>query len=101
MGDDPKVRVAIAGAVWLDALKSTWIADNEHLFEQRRFGSFGRGGSQYVAILHPRLALLMADALEAESRTLRGADTHQRRTSLERSVIRIRAECTLLGYTDG
>ena len=101
MSKEPRIRVQIAGAAWLDALKSSFIADNEHWFEQRVHG--GRG-SAYVAYLDPQTALMVAHALEGQVKMIfsdgNPSDANNRRVSMGRTVLRIRADAAVEGFRD-
>lgn len=85
-----KIRVQIPGYAWLDALKESFVADNEGWFEQRRQGE---RGASYVAFLDPEVALMLAHRLEGRAPLVKN---HQRSWALRRIALRIEADVAVL-----
>ena len=90
-----QVRVQIPAYAWLDALKSSFIADNESWWERREQG---RGSVAYVAVLEVEQARMVAHALEGQSKVTWG---HQSRWALTRAVLRIDADIKVMDLDSG
>ena len=88
-----KIRVQIPGYAWLDALRSSFIADNESWWERREHA---KEQVAYVAFLDPDEARMVQHALEGQSKVTL---TYQHRWALERACLRIEADINVLEQT--
>jgi len=86
-----QIRIQLPGYAWLDALRSSFIADNESWWERREYP---REKVVYIAIVDAEQALMIAHALEGQSKVTMG---HQSRWALHRAVLRIEADIKVLG----